>query len=228
MQYYCNIAVRLHPVTKAVNRVGLRAARIVENEERILRAAHELFVRHGYRATTLTAVADAAGVAHRTVYVRFGSKAVLLKRVIDLALVGDLAPIDVVNREWYRTAVTAPSLDARIAAFAKGSARLVASAADVIAVAREAASTEPVLAAAARDGRAATRDAVREFWSGAHSDGLLPVGCDIDWLANATGVLAHAETYLLMRETLGITPQRYRNWLTATWQRMVVGASQRS
>jgi AcrR family transcriptional regulator len=198
---------------------------VVENEERILRAAHELFVRHGYQATTLTEVADAAGVAHRTVYVRFGTKAVLLKRVIDLALVGDLAPIDVVNRKWYRTALTAPSLDARIAAFVKGSARLVASAADVIAVAREAASTEPVLAAAARDGRAATRDAVHGFWSHAHDDGLLPADCDVDWLADTTSVLAHAETYLLMRETLGITPPRYRAWLTATWQRMLVGAS---
>jgi AcrR family transcriptional regulator len=32
-----------------------------------VRAAHELFARGGYQATTLTAVADAAGVAHRTV-----------------------------------------------------------------------------------------------------------------------------------------------------------------
>src|SRR5690349_11037579 len=108
----------------------LRAARVLENEERILRAAHKLFVADGYRATTLAAVADAAGVAHRTVYVRFGTKATLLKRVIDLAIVGDLAPIDVVSREWYRTATTAPTLEQRIAAFAEGSARLVASAAD--------------------------------------------------------------------------------------------------
>src|SRR5690349_24078234 len=146
--------------TEAVRPAGLRAARVLENEERIVRAAHELFVRNGYQATTLTAVADAAGVAHRTVYVRFGTKAALLKRVVDVALVGDLAPIDVVSREWYSTATTAPVLDARIAAMAKGSARLLASAADVIAVAREAEATEPLLAAAAQAGRAATRDAI--------------------------------------------------------------------
>src|SRR5215468_3290728 len=145
-------------MTNAV-KPGLRAARVQQNEERILRAAHALFSRNGYQATTLTAVADAAGVAHRTVYVRFGTKAALLKRVIDMAIVGDLAPIDVVSREWYRTATTAPTLDTRITAFAAGSARLVASAADVIAVAREAEATEPVLASAAHAGRAATRDA---------------------------------------------------------------------
>ncbi len=213
-------------MTKAVKPAGLRAARVLENEERILRAAHELFVRDGYQATTLTAVADAAGVAHRTVYVRFGTKAALLKRVVDVALVGDLAPTDVVSREWYRTATTAPALDARIAAFAKGSARLVLSAADVIAVAREAEPTEPLLAAAARAGRAATRDAVRTFWTRARDDGLLPTGCDLTWLADTTSVLAHAETYLLMRETLRVTPKRYQMWLATTWRRMAIAATQ--
>src|SRR5260370_11342062 len=148
-------------MTRAVRPAGLGAARVAENEERIVRAAHELFIRDGYRATTLTAVADAAGVAHRTVYVRFGTKAALLKRVVDVALVGDLAPVDVVSREWYRTATTAPTLDARIDAFATGSAQLVGSAADVIAVARQAEPAEPLLAAAARAGRTATRDAIR-------------------------------------------------------------------
>ena len=211
---------------KAVKPAGLRAAHVAENEERIVRAAHELFVRDGYRATTLTAVADAAGVAHRTVYVRFGTKAALLKRVIDMALVGDLAPVDVVSREWYRTATTAPALEARIAALAQGSARLMASAAEVIAVAREAEPTEPLLAAAARAGRAATRDAIRAFWTRAHDDGLLPAGCDLTWLADTTSVLAHAETYLLMRETLQITPNQYQAWLATTWQRMALAAAQ--
>ncbi len=202
------------------------AARVLENEERIVRAARELFIRDGYQATTLTAVADAAGVAHRTVYVRFGTKAALLNRVVDVALVGDLAPVDVVSREWYRTAMTAPTLDARIAAVARGSARLMASVADVIAVARQAEPTEPLVAAAAHAGRAATRDAVRAFWTQARDDGMLPAGCDLTWLADTTSVLAHAETYLLMRETLRMTPKRYQSWLATTWHRMAAAATQ--
>jgi len=205
---------------KDVKPAGLRAARVRENEERIVRAAHDLFVRDGYQGTTLTAVADAAGVAHRTVYVRFGTKAALLKRVIDVALVGDLAPVEVIGRDWYRAATTAPTLEERIAAMAKGSARLMASAADVIAVAREAEPTEPLLAAAARAGRAATRDAVRTFWARARDDNLLPDGCDLAWLADTTSALAHAETYLLMRETQEITPEKYEQWLTTTCHRL--------
>jgi AcrR family transcriptional regulator len=213
-------------MTEAVKPAGLRAARVAENEERIVRAAHELFVRDGYQATTLTAVADAAGVAHRTVYVRFGTKAALLKRVVDVALVGDLAPIDVVSREWYRTATTAPTLEARIAALASASARLMTSAADIIAVARQAEPTEPLLAAAAGAGRAATRDAIRRFWTRARDDGLLPAGCDLTWLADTTSVLAHAETYLLMRETLRMNPKRYQRWLATTWRRLAAAATQ--
>jgi AcrR family transcriptional regulator len=212
-------------VTKDVKAAGLRAARVRENEERIVRAAHELFARDGYQATTLTAVADAAGVAHRTVYVRFGTKAALLKRVVDVALVGDLAPVDVVNREWYRAATTAPTLEERIAALATGSARLMASAADVIAVAREAEPVEPLLAAAASAGRAATRDAIRAFWTCARDDGLLSLGCDLTWLADTSGLLAHAETYLLMRETLRVTPEGYEKWLAATLRRMAAAAT---
>src|SRR5215831_2801557 len=227
MQSNCNVAVILHHMPESVKPRGLRAARVLENEERIVRAAHELFVRDGYQATTLTAVADAAGVAHRTVYVRFGTKAALLKRVIDVALVGDLAPIDVVSRTWYRTATTAPTLDARIAALATGSAQLMMSAADVIAVAREAEPAEPLLAAAAHAGRAATRDAIRTFWARAHEDGLLPAGCDLAWLADTTSVLAHAETYLLMRETLRLTPEQYQNWLATTWRRMAAAATKK-
>jgi AcrR family transcriptional regulator len=213
-------------MARVVKPDGLRAARVLENEERILRAAHELFVTDGYRATTLAAVADAAEVAHRTVYVRFGTKAALLKRVIDLAVAGDLAPIDVVSREWYLTATTAPTLDERIAAFAAGSARLVASAADVIGVAREATPTEPTLAAAAQAGRAATREAIRTFWTRASDDGMLPEGCDLTWLADTTGLLAHAETYLLMRETVHVTPEQYQTWLATTWHRMIAAAAQ--
>src|SRR5262249_29266804 len=161
----------------------------------------------------------------RTVYVRFGTKAALLKRVIDVAIVGDLAPIDVVSREWYRAATTAPTLDARIEALAKGSARLMASAAEVIAVAREAEASEPLLAAAAHAGGAATRDAIRTFWTSARDDGLLPAGADVTWLADTTSVLAHAETYLLMRETLQFTPMRYLDWLATTWRRMAMAAA---
>lgn len=203
---------------------SLRAGRVAETEERILAAAHELFVRDGYAATTLAAVADTARVAPRTVYVRFGTKAELLRRVVDVAIVGDTQDIDLQSRDWYQAALTAPTLEERIGLFADGSAALMARAGDVFAVAQQAEPVEPVIAAAARAGRAATRDSLRQFFTQCRDDGLLPAGADIDWLCDTAGVVAHANTYLLVRETLGLTTGQYRTWLDTTWQRLIAAA----
>jgi AcrR family transcriptional regulator len=204
---------------------SLRAARVAETEERILAAARELFVRDGYAATTLTAVADAARVAHRTVYVRFGTKAELLKRVVDVAIVGDTKNIDLQSRNWYQAALAAPTIDERIELFADGSSALMARAGDVFAVAQQAEPVEPVIADAARAGRAATRDSLRNFFTRLRDDGLLPADADLDWLCDTAGVVAHANTYLLIRETLGWTTDQYRTWLRTTWQRLITAAA---
>jgi AcrR family transcriptional regulator len=190
-----------------------------------VRAAHALFVERGYAGTSLADVAEAADVAARTVYVRFGTKAALIKRVVDVALVGDTAPIAVIDREWFRTTLSAPTLPDRIRAQARGAARLMASAADVLAVANEAAAEEPLIAAARQAGRDATRASARKFWKQAAADGLLPAGCDLNWLVETTALLIHAETYLLMRATAGWSPRRYETWLATSLHRLVAASS---
>src|SRR6516225_1452656 len=92
----------------------LRQAQVAHTEERIVAAATELFLAEGYQATTLAAVARRAQVGARTVYVRFGTKAALFKRVVDVAIVGDTEPVDVLGREWTRSAFTAPTAATRI------------------------------------------------------------------------------------------------------------------
>jgi hypothetical protein len=53
---------------------------------------------------------------------------------------------------------------------------------------------------------------------------LLAPGCDVDRLAGTTSILAHAETYLLMRETLRMTQRRYEKWMIVTLHRMAAAA----
>jgi len=53
----------------------LRQAQTALTEDRIVAAATGLFLSSGYVDTTLEAVAKAARVGVRTVYVRFGTKA---------------------------------------------------------------------------------------------------------------------------------------------------------
>lgn len=204
---------------------GLRAKRVADTEERIVAAARELFVRDGYAATTLTAVADAARVGHRTVYVRFGTKADLLKRVVDVAIVGDTQLIDLDSRDWYQQALNAPAVSERLRRLAEGAAALMGRAGDVFAVAQQAEPVEPVIAEAARAGRAATRESVRAFFIKLHTDRLIPETVDLDWLCDTAGVLAHNQTYLLLRETLRWEPDQYCDWLYTSWHRLIATAS---
>jgi AcrR family transcriptional regulator len=220
----CNNAVRLHLVSEDV-KPDLRAARVADTEERIVRAATELFTADGYAATTLAAVAAAAGVGARTVYVRFGTKAALLKRVVDVAIVGDTEPVDVAGRDWFAAAMTAPSAAERIAAIAAAGRDMMARAGGVLAVAQQAEQSEPLVRAAAQAGREATLANVRTFWSTMDADGLLPAGADVDWLVRTTATLSAADTYLLHSRMHGHTPAEYGAWLETTLRRLLAAAA---
>jgi hypothetical protein len=95
----------------------------------------------------------------------------------------------------------------------------------VIAVAAQAEASEPELAAAAQAGRVATREAVQRFWQTAYDDALLPPDCDLDWLVTTSALLAHAETFVLAGRTETWTRQRRRDWMVATWHRLLAGSS---
>jgi AcrR family transcriptional regulator len=79
-----------------------RAEQARHNRRRILDAAHELLLAHGYRATTMADIAKAAGVSVETVYKAFKTKATLVKAAYDQALVGDDEPIPLVERPEYQ------------------------------------------------------------------------------------------------------------------------------
>jgi AcrR family transcriptional regulator len=65
---------------------------------KVLASARELFLERGYAATTMTEVASRADVAVQTIYSTVGSKAALLKAVLDVTVVGDDLPVPVADR----------------------------------------------------------------------------------------------------------------------------------
>jgi AcrR family transcriptional regulator len=214
--------VRVRLVAEIVK--GRQKARVTQTEERIIRAATRLFIARGYQGTTLAQVADVAGVSPRTVYVRFGTKAELLKRATDVALVGDARPVDVAHRDWFQSALTARTLSARTSALAEGTADLMHRTGDLFEVLLQAQVTEPLLAEALQAGRAATRENVSAFVRVAADDGLLHTGADTDWLGETAAVVLHAETYLLLRRTRRWGDEDYRDWLLATLHRLIASA----
>lgn len=66
----------------------------------VLDAARRLFVDAGYAATTIAAVADAAGVSVETIYKSFKNKPGLVKAAFDVTIVGDDEPVPLMQREF--------------------------------------------------------------------------------------------------------------------------------
>lgn len=204
---------------------GRRPARgqrqVARTESRILAAATPLFLERGYTATTIEEIAEAADVGARTVFVRFASKAALLKRVVDVAVVGDTAPVDVLRRDWMQLALRAPTASDRLAALAGASRQIMARTGPLFAVAQQAAAVEPLIERYWQEGREATRHAQRMIWTRMADDGLLDRAIDLDWIVDTASVLAGAETYLLVTRMTGWDLDTYENWLVRTLARLV-------
>src|SRR3974377_1254885 len=84
-------------ISLAGSRKGTRGA---ATKARIVEAATRLFIEHGYLDTTVAAIANEAGVALQTLYLRFGSKVAIRAPAPDVAVGGDDAPIPVLDRPW--------------------------------------------------------------------------------------------------------------------------------
>jgi AcrR family transcriptional regulator len=96
----------------------LRDEGALRTQRAITEAATALFVRDGYAATSLAAIAKEAGCARPTVFAVFGSKAALLRQVLDEALAGDDEPMPVAERPWFQPVWTAQTVDELITAYA--------------------------------------------------------------------------------------------------------------
>jgi len=110
--------------------------------ERILRAATALFIRDGYLATTMAAVAGEAGVAVQSLYLRFGSKLEILKAAFDAAVVGDLEPVPLLERQWFTELSTTPTGPAAMRVFLREITTLLARTYPIYAVIQAAAASE--------------------------------------------------------------------------------------
>ncbi len=193
------------------------ARRRALTEESIIRAAGDLFVSEGYARTSMAAVAERAGVAERTVFLRFASKVELFQRVVEVAVKGDTDDLPLPQREWSVRAMTAPTLDERILAFADGVSEMNERLWRLMAVNGEVEGSEPTVQQSAAVWRRDTSDFLTAFWESAAASGLISPAANVRWLADTTVVLSAAESRLLIARSFGWPREEYRNWIASTW-----------
>jgi AcrR family transcriptional regulator len=136
--------------TTRVYRSTRRADQARRTRARILAAATEQFVAHGYAATTMRTIAEAARVSVPTVELIFGTKPKLLKAAIDIAIAGDDEPVPMFERQWAAAAAEAEDAAAFLAIFAQALCEAAVRSGGIIAVADEAAWTDREIAALSR------------------------------------------------------------------------------
>src|SRR5215468_11061631 len=137
--------VRQERPTTRVYRSTRRAEQARVTRARILGAATEQFVAHGYAATTMGSIAEAARVSVPTIELIFGTKPKLLKAAIDVAIAGDEEPVPMFEREWAAAAAEAEDAASYLAIFARALREAAIRSAGLIVVADEAARTDRVI-----------------------------------------------------------------------------------
>lgn len=190
---------------------ALRDEQALATRRRIREAAERLFLADGYVATSMSAIAAAAGVSRPTVFNAFGSKVALLKAVADVRLAGDDAPVDLLSRPDGRRITTATDPHELLAVQAWFAAEVMERVAPVIEVVAAAAATDPEaneLLASMNEGRL--------FGMGAAVDRLVELDAlrpDLDAMEakEAVWLLGGLEPWLLAKRR-GWSRNRYEQW----------------
>lgn len=189
-----------------------RRAQAGELREDIVEAARRLFLAQGYVATTMEAIAAAAGVARPTVFAAFGSKAAILSRVIDRAIGGDEFLNPVTDRPWYRQLTEEPDPRGLLRAHARYCCGVNARVGPVQRMA-EAAAGDPKVAAllqGIKDQRLRGMRAVAELLA---ARGALRAGLGAEEAGDVIWGLTDARLYESFVEERAWTADRYARWL---------------
>jgi AcrR family transcriptional regulator len=188
------------------------SSRAAASRARISQSAHLLFLRDGYAATSMTALAEHAGVAVQTIYNTVGSKAAVLDLVLDVAASGVNAPTPVRVLLEDRAA-TVGSADGMIDLLTDWFCEVHPRIAPVLRMISEAAVADPVVARLERARERQRYDHYRLAAAAIAARGGLRDGTTVEEAAATIWSLAHPVTYRLLVEDAGWTPEAYTAWL---------------
>jgi AcrR family transcriptional regulator len=210
------------PVKRRAYDTSRRQAQSAETKQRIVVAARELMLERGYRATTVAAIATAAGVNTDTVYELVGRKPTLLRELIEQSLSGTDRPVVAEQREAIMAVRAERDPATKLALYAKSMRETHGRLAPLFLALRDASSTEPEAKEVWQeisDRRAAN---MRKFVGELRDAGGLRAGLSINEAADTIWVTNSAEVYVLLTVDRGWSPARYERWLADTWRRLLL------
>ena len=193
-----------------------RRAQAAATRRQILDAAQRLFERNGYAATTMAAIAQEAGVALKTVYVAFDTKAGVLRALWHLLLRGDEADVAVQDRAWYREVLEEPDPAARLRRTARSSRVVKERAGALLQVIHAGAPVDEDIAALWSRIEDDFYENQRAIVQTLADDGALRPELDVARGADILWTLNHPDVWHLLVRVRGWTPAAWEAWFAET------------
>lgn len=190
----------------------------------ILEAAERLFGERGYVGTSVAEIAEAAGVALKTVYAVFGTKAEVLRSLWNLRMRGDEEPIPMAERRWYREVADEPDPLRRLALVARNSRIVRQRTAHITEIVRQAVPADEQIAALwERFQREFYELGVRGIVETLERDGVLAT--DVTTASDIGWTITHPDVYQLLVRERGWSADAYERWLRETLCSQLVTAA---
>ncbi len=184
--------------------------------QKIIEAAHRLFVTHGYITTTLPAIAHEAGVAMPTVTAIFGTKYALLNTLIKTTVRGDDAPTALTDRSWWQAMLQEPNPVKQLTLYGANVRNIHERTTDIFEIVRGAATADAELAALQRNLTETRLADVRMVALSLAEKDALKIGIPVEQATDILWALGSADIYRMLVVDRGWSPSQYQQWLGRT------------
>ena len=199
-----------------------RRAAAGATRQRILAAARELFLARGYAATTMAAVAAAAGVSVETIYLAVGPKAALVRELVERALSGEDRPVPPLERAGVREIQAEPDPRRKVRRFARLVRELQERLAPIWAVAEAAAPADAALAALLEEVYARHVGSMRLFVDHLAGAGHLRAGLAPDLATDLLWAMNSPAFYRLLADQRRWSGDTLERFLADAWQLLLL------
>ena len=193
-----------------------RRRRGVDTQRRVEEAAAELFTANGYTASTMQAIADAAGVHVQTIYLAYHTKAAVLAACAARLVAGDEDPATHPSqRRWAQEIQATTDPRRKIELYVRQILAVAPRITTLIDVLRATAPSEPDVAAFLEQMENGRREGPLQLLGPLAADGTLRTGLTPDDVADIVFTLASPDTLRSLMIRCGWQPKRAAAWLTA-------------
>lgn len=193
-----------------------------ETRRAVVAAASRLFAERGYTATTMAAIASAAGVALDTVYASVGPKPVLFRHLIETAISGGDQPVTAEGRGYVQQIHAEPDPGRKLELYAHAITEIQERLAPLFQVLQHAAPTDPQLDTLWREIGTRRAANMRLLAAELAATGGLRPDLSIDDAADIIWATNSSEFFVLLVHDRNWDADRFQRWLARTWKELLL------